>query len=98
MFNCQQEELAGYLSQELLDRAEELWLALGEPKPVVRVAENQSLAFTWTHEYPRKELEIWLFDRHEYYAKCLFSCGRDREGSCRSLVELLEIVKDYQQT
>ena len=65
-------------------------------KPYVTCGENGSIAFTWTELYPQKELEIWLFDKPDYYAEWLLVIGKDEtEGVSTSEWELLELFRQY---
>jgi type I restriction enzyme, S subunit len=91
------------LSQQALLKADRLWQKIKEvanndrPLPVVRSAANGSVAFTWTHDYPDRELEIWLYDRPDYYAEWMLSDNDlDREGTACSQEDLLNVVAEYQ--
>lgn len=93
------------LSQEVLFRANQLWRKIEQVAinrsnlPAVQAAANGSVAFTWSHDYPEKELEIWLYDQPNYYAEWMLSFDdRDEENIARSQTELLRIVKQYQES
>ena len=90
------------LSQEVLIKADRLWTKIEQLQsvslPVVRPAANGSVAFTWTHNYPTKELEIWLFDQPDYYAEWMISSDdRDEENTSQSQVDLLKLIRRYQE-
>lgn len=92
------------LSQEVLLRAHQLWrqierIAKTEAEyPTIRPSANGSVAFTWSAEYPEKELEIWLFDQIDYYAEWMLNVGDvDEEGTTQSQAELLRIIKRFQE-
>lgn len=93
------------LSQGVLLRAHELWMRIKQitrvqgDLPGITPAANGSVAFTWSSQYPRKELEIWLYDRSCYYAEWLLSAeGNDVEGDTQSQAELLEVISQYQES
>lgn len=66
--------------------------------PGISPAANGSVAYTWSSQYPSKELEIWLYDQLDYYAEWLLSGeGNDVEGDTQSQVELLEVINQYQE-
>lgn len=54
------------LEPEVFAQANQFWeqikLVTESPSnlPIVRPAENGTVAFAWSHKYPKKELEIWL--------------------------------------
>ena len=91
------------LSQEVLLRGHQLWVLIqqvgldGQDLPVVSPSANGSVAFTWSHHYPRKELEIWLYDQPDYYLEWLLSVEgkQDVESEARSQVELLRAIRKY---
>jgi hypothetical protein len=90
------------LSQEVLIKANRLWTQIVQLKtvtlPVVRPAANGSVAFTWTHNYPAKELEIWLFDQPDYYAEWMISSNDgDEENTSQSQADLLRLIRRYQE-
>jgi hypothetical protein len=92
------------LSQEVLFRANQLWrqikrIAVNQSDlPTVQPAANGSVAFTWSHEYPEKELEIWLYDQPDYYAEWMLSVeDEDEENAAQSQTELLKVIKRYQE-
>jgi hypothetical protein len=90
------------LSQEVLIKANRLWTKIEQLKPavlpVVRPAANGSVAFTWTDNYPEKELEIWLFDQPDYYAEWMISSNDgDEENTSQSQTDLLELIRRYQE-
>lgn len=92
------------LSQSCLLKADKLWLNIEQITrkdnclPIIRPSANGSVAFSWTHEYPRKELEIWLYDREDYYAEWIVSCfdNEDNEGTTTSQSTLLQLIEQYQ--
>jgi hypothetical protein len=89
------------LSQDVLLRADQFWSQIENSSslPIVQASANGSVAFTWSHEYPDKELEIWLYDRPEYYAEWMLSIkDKDKEDIARSVVDLLMVVKQYQES
>lgn len=93
------------LSKRVLLRAHELWMAFTQitrdhsDLPELSPAANGSVAFTWSSQYPRKELEIWLFDQLDYYAEWLLSAeGNDVEGDTQSQAELLKVISQYQES
>jgi hypothetical protein len=93
------------LSSEVLLRAHELWLAIDgatEVKgtlPTVRASANGAVAFTWSCDYPEKELEIWLYDQPEYYAEWMLSVGNaDEEGTAQTQSALLSALRQYQES
>lgn len=90
------------LSQNAIFRAHQLWTEIERiyktHLPVVRPSANGSIAFTWSQEYPEKELEVWLYDQSDYYIEWMLSVNdKDEEGIARLLTEILEIVKRYQK-
>jgi hypothetical protein len=95
---------AAPLSQDVLVRASQLWsqierIAVGQSDlPTIRPAANGLVAFTWSHEYPEKELEIWLYDQPDYYAEWMLSVeDEDEENTAQSQAELLKVIKRYQE-
>lgn len=80
-----------------LERTDGLLLQIGTDLPLVQPnCDAGFVAFSWTHEYPRKELEIWLYDRLDYYCEWMLSVGdKDEENTARSLADLLEVIKKY---
>ena len=93
------------LSQGILLRAHELWMQIKQitcddgDLPSISPAANGSVAFTWSSQYPRKELEAWLYDQLVYYAEWLLSVeGKDVEGDTQSQAELLKVISQYQET
>ncbi len=94
------------LSQQVLLRAHDLWLRIRQTTgdkdelPSVNSAANGSVAFTWSYHYPEKELEIWLYDQPDFYAEWLLSVKNhdDMEGNAKSQTNLLEVVKQYQES
>lgn len=93
------------LSKGVLLRAHELWMQIKQitrvqgDLPGISPAANGSVAFTWSSQYPRKELEIWLYDQLDYYAEWLLSeGGNDVEGDTQSQAELLEVISQYQES
>jgi len=92
------------LSPQVLLRAHELWMRIKQitriqgDLPSISPAANGSVAFTWSSQYPRKELEIWLYDQLDYYAEWLFSVeGNDREGDTQYQAQLLKVIRQYQE-
>jgi hypothetical protein len=89
---------AAPLSQLVLLRAHDLWLrikqnTLNETElPKVQPAANGSVAFTWSNQYPAKELEIWLYNQPNYHAEWMLSTDEDIEGTARTQAELLSSV------
>lgn len=93
------------LSQEVLLRANQLWRRIEQitvnqtDLPVVRPAANGSVALTWNNEYPKKELEIWLYDQPDYYAEWMLSIDdQDEEDTAQSQAELLKVIRQYQES
>ena len=93
------------LSQKVLLRAHDLWMQIKQitcdkgDLPGISPAANGSVAFTWSSQYPRKELEIWLYDQPDYYAEWLLSVeGNDVEGDTQSQAELLKVIRQYQES
>jgi hypothetical protein len=93
------------LSKGALIRAHQLWIQIERITvdksclPDVRPSANGSIAFTWSQEYPEKELEVWLYDQPDYYIEWMLSVNdEDEEGIARSLTEILEIIKWYQES
>lgn len=107
------------LSKKVLLRAHELWMQIKQitrdegDLPSISPAANGSVAFTWSSQYPRKELEIWLYDQLDYYAEWLLSErgsaeeyssadtppeGNDVEGDTQSPAELLKVISQYQES
>lgn len=90
------------LSQEVLIKANRLWTQIEQLQtdvlPVVRPAANGSVAFTWTHNHPTKELEIWLYDQPDYYAEWMISSNDvDEENTSQSQADLLKLIRRYQE-
>jgi hypothetical protein len=90
------------LSQEVLFKANRLWTQIEQIKPdvlpVIRPAANGSVAFTWTHNHPTKELEIWLYDQPDYYAEWMLSFNDgDEENISKSQADLLKLIRRYQE-
>jgi hypothetical protein len=90
------------LSQEVLIKANRLWTQIEQLQtdalPVVRPAANGSVAFTWTHNHPTKELEIWLYDQPDYYAEWMLSFNDgDEENISKSQADLLKLIRRYQE-
>lgn len=107
------------LSKGVLLKAHELWMRIKQitrddgDLPSISPAANGSVAFTWSSQYPRKELEIWLYDQLDYYAEWLLSEGgsageyspadtppegNDVEGDTQSQAELLKVISQYQES
>lgn len=86
-------------STKVLSRANYFWCEITKNNsyyPFITPNGNGSIAFTWTHFYPEKELEIWIFDQLDYYAEWLiFKNGKEIEGSASSFLELLSIFNQY---
>jgi hypothetical protein len=92
------------LSKKLLIEAHQLWenieriSSIQSMLPVVKPSANGAVAFTWSLEYPVKELEIWLYDQQRYHAEWLLSFNdKDRENVAQSQEELLELITTYQE-
>jgi hypothetical protein len=92
------------LSHNVLRRAHRLWSQIqlitveGSILPTVRPAANGSVAFTWSHDYPAKELEIWLYDQPDYYAEWMISSENGEEdNTADSQIELLNRIRYYQE-
>lgn len=93
------------LSKGVLLKAHELWMRIKQitrdncDLPSISPAANGSVAFTWSSQYPRKELEIWLYDQLDYYAEWLLSGeGNDIEGDTQSQAEVVKVISQYQES
>ena len=93
------------LSKAVLLRAHKLWMRIKHfpsvqgDLPSISPTANGSVAFTWSSQYPRKELEIRLYDQFDYYAEWLLSeGGNDVEGDTQSQAELLKVISQYQES
>ena len=91
------------LSQAVILKADWLWQKIelvtnNNRLPVIRAAANGSVVFTWTQDYPKKELEIWLYDRPDYYAEWMISLQDvNSENISSSQPCLLDIIEEYQK-
>lgn len=90
------------LSQVVLWRAHQLWRQIQRLQhcesdlPTVRAAANGCVAFTWSGKYPAKELEVWLYDRPDFYAEAMLTEGdSDQEQVCQSQTKLLKLIARY---
>ena len=89
---------AASLSDTVVERAEELWQALDRncSLPKVSPAANGAIDFSWSADYPRKELCIWLYDQPEYYAEVMISNSfEDTEFEVFNPAVLLEAIATY---
>jgi hypothetical protein len=90
------------LSKDVLWRAHQLWRQIlrlqhcESDLPTVRPAANGCVAFTWSGKYPAKELEVWLYDRPDFYAEAMLTVeDSDQEQVFQSQSKLLKLIGLY---